>query len=303
VKLHYFILLLSGLSGNLLSQEYNIGHTVLSLTDAERENRVIPVEVYYPADIYGNNVPLSSCRSSKYPVLCFAHGYLMSWESYTYLSSALVQKGYIIAFPKTDGELFPSHANLAKDISLILRKISEYGNDTGSIFFKRVLNMNCAMGHSMGGGAAVLATSYDSTITALAVLAPEDTRPSAVKASNRVNIPTLIISGENDCITKPEVHQLPIFENLLSTSKILLTIKGASHCQMADKNFLCDLAERTCSPAPSVSREEQQAIIIRYLVPWLNLYLKNDSDSDSCFGSMIRSDTCVVLRSGSRTIF
>jgi predicted dienelactone hydrolase len=290
-------------SGNLFSQEYNIGHLVLSFKDTERENRAIPVEVLYPADISGENVPVSSCRSTKYPVICFAHGYLMSWESYKYLSTALVQKGYIIAFPKTEGELFPSHANLAKDISIILKRISEYGNDTGSIFFNRVLGMNCAMGHSMGGGAAVLAASHDSAITALAVLAPDDTRPSAVKASARVSIPSLIISAENDCITRPETNQIPIFDSLHSTSKILLTIRGASHCQMADKSFPCDLAELTCGPASSVSREVQHAIIIRYLISWLNLNLKRDSASAIGFASMIRSDTCVVARSGSRTIF
>lgn len=130
VKLHYLIIILFGLQGNLFSQEYNVGHKVLSLTDTERVNRTIPVELYYPADISGNNVPLSSCRSARYPVLCFAHGYLMSWESYEYIRTAVVQEGYIIAFPKTAGELFPSHASLAKDISFILKKISEYGNDT-----------------------------------------------------------------------------------------------------------------------------------------------------------------------------
>jgi predicted dienelactone hydrolase len=303
VKILCFIIILSAIPLTIFSQGYKVGHTVFSLTDTERENRVIPVEVYYPADSSGTNVPLSSCGSSKYPALCFAHGYLMSWESYAYLRTALVQGGYILAFPKTEGELFPSHANLAKDISFILKRLSEYGNDTGSIFFKRVLNMNCAMGHSMGGGAAVLAASYDSTITSLAVLAPADTRPSAVKASGRVIIPTMIISGTNDCITKPEAHQIPIFEGLHSTSKILLTIKGASHCQMADKSFPCDMAELTCGPAPSVSREEQQAVIIRYLVPWLNFYLKRDSASASIFGSMISSDTCVIARSGGRATF
>jgi predicted dienelactone hydrolase len=303
VKLHYLIIILSCISGNLFSQEYSVGHTLLSFKDTERENRTIPVEVYYPADFSGDNVAVSSCRSAKYPVLCFAHGYLMSWESYKYLTEVLVPNGYIIAFPKTAGELFPSHANLANDISFIIKKISESGNDTGSIFHKRILNRNCAMGHSMGGGAAVMAASNDSTITALAVLAPEDTRPSAIKASALVNIPSLIISAENDCITKPEAHQIPIFESLRSTSKILLTIKGASHCQMADKSFPCNMAELTCGRAPSVSREEQQAIVIRYLVPWLNLYLKGDSASAGHFGSMIRSDTSVAVRSGSGTIF
>jgi pimeloyl-ACP methyl ester carboxylesterase len=303
VKFLYIIIILSAISGNLFPQEYNLGHTLLSLTDIERGNRVIPVEVYYPADSSGANVPLSSCGSSKYPVLCFGHGYLMSWDSYAFLRDVLVKNGYIIAFTKTSGELFPSHYDMAKDIVYILKKISEYGNDTGSIFFKRVLHMNCAMGHSMGGGAALLAASYDSTITALAVLSPAETRPSAIKASALIRIPSLIISGENDCITRPEAHQIPIFEELHSTSKILLTIKGASHCQMADKSFPCNLAELTCGQKPTVTREEQQRIIVRYLIPWLNRYLKGDSASAERFGSMIGSDTCVVLKSGSASIF
>ena len=43
------------------------------------------------------------------------------------------------------------------------------------------------------------------------MLAPADTRPSAIKSAASVKIPALIISGENDCITKPEAHQIPIF--------------------------------------------------------------------------------------------
>jgi predicted dienelactone hydrolase len=303
VKIVYFIFILLAISDNIFSQEYNQGHTLLSFTDIERGKRVIPVEVYYPADSSGANVPLSSCLSAKYPVLCFGHGYLMPWDSYAYLREAMVRNGYIIAFPKTAGELFPSHSDMAKDIVFILKKISEYGNDTGSIFFKRVLNKNCAMGHSMGGGAAILAASYDSNIAAVAVLSPADTRPSAIKASAFIRVPALIISGDHDCITKPDEHQIPIFNGLQSISKILLTIKGGSHCQMADKSFSCNLAELTCGPKPTVTHEEQQRIIVRFLVPWLNLYLKGDSASAKRFGSMIGSDTCVVVKSGSASIF
>jgi predicted dienelactone hydrolase len=303
VKILYFLIILSAISLNLFSQESKIGHTVLLLRDTERENRIIPVEVYYPADSSGNNVPILSCRSSKYPVVCFGHGYLMSWDSYSYLREALVQNGYIIAFPKTAGELFPSHADMAKDIVYILKKISEYGNDTGSIFLKRVLNRNCAMGHSMGGGAALLAASYDSTITALAVLSPAETRPSSIIASARIRVPSLIISGDHDCITKPDEHQIPIFNGLQSISKILLTIKGGSHCQMADKSFPCNLAELTCGPSASVTREEQQAIVIRYLVPWLNCYLKGDSASAKRFQYLTGSDSTVVIKSGPAAIF
>ena len=179
------------LSDNLMSQTFYIGHTLLSMIDSERGNRKVPVEVYYPADSSGDNIPVCTAGSMKFPVLCFAHGYLMSWDSYTYIRDALVPQGFIIAFPKTEGELFPSHMDLAMDISFILRKISEYGSDKSSIFFNRVQRMNCAMGHSMGGGSAVLAAGSDSSIAALAVLAPADTRPSAIKSAASVKIPAL----------------------------------------------------------------------------------------------------------------
>ena len=72
---------------------------------------------------------------------------------------------------------------------------------------------------------------------------------------------------------------------------------------MADKSFPCNLAELTCGPAPSITREEQQKIIIRYLVPWLNYHLKGDSSSAEKLASMIASDTCVVADERDRTIF
>jgi predicted dienelactone hydrolase len=303
MKILYVIIALLMLPVDLLSQAFSIGHTSITLIDTERGNRNMSVEIFYPADNKGDNVPVFSSGSSKFPVLCFGHGYLMSWDSYEYLREALVRQGYIVAFLKTEGELFPSHKDLAKDISYILRKISEYGNDSRSIFFSRIKNKNCAMGHSMGGGSAVLAAEYDSTITALAALAPADTRPSSVKAAAFVRIPALIISGENDCITKPGVHQIPIYNGLQSISKILLTIRGASHCQMADKSFTCNLAEITCGPKPTITSEQQHMIILKYLVPWLNFYLKEDSASGKSIRSMIECDTSVVVESGPESIF
>ena len=291
------------LSENLMSQTFNIGRTLLSMIDSERGNRKVPVEVYYPAGTSGENVPVCSAGSMKFPVLCFAHGYLMPWDSYTYIRDALVQQGFIIAFPKTEGDLFPSHADLAGDIIFTLRKISEYGSDNRSIFFKSIQQKNCVMGHSMGGGSAVLAAESDSSIDALAVLAPADTRPSAIKAAASVRIPALIISGGNDCITPPEKHQIPIFNALQSFSKLLITIKGGSHCQMADKSFPCNLAEFTCGPDPSITREEQQRVVIRYLVSWLNYCLKGDSSSIKQLGSMIGSDTGVIVEKGKSIIF
>ena len=118
MKILYVIIALLMLPVDLLSQTFSMGHTSLSLIDTERGNRNVPVEIYYPADSPGDNVPVSASGSSKFPVLCFGHGYLMSWDSYKYLRDALVPHGFIIAFPKTEGELFP-HIWIWQRISLL----------------------------------------------------------------------------------------------------------------------------------------------------------------------------------------
>ena len=132
-------------------QPYYAGHTSLSLIDQQRDNRNVPAEVWYPAEKAGDNVPVAGPAGTDFPVLCFAHGYMMPWDSYTYLCDALVSKGFILVFPSSGEELFPSHADLARDISFLLEKMTEYGHDENTIFCGKISRMNCAMGHSMGG--------------------------------------------------------------------------------------------------------------------------------------------------------
>jgi hypothetical protein len=74
----------------------------------------------------------------------------------------------------------------------------------------------------------------------------------------------------------------------------MLTIKGGSHCQMAEKSLPCSLAEFICGPDAEISRLEQHSIIVRYLIPWLNFYLKGDSSSSAKFDSVASSDTSIV---------
>ena len=66
----------------------------------------------------------------------------------------------------------------------------------------------------------------------------------------------MIIAGKNDCVTRPEIHQVPIYSNLKSLSKIIITIKGGSHCQMADRSTICRLGESTCKPDPEISDKD-----------------------------------------------
>jgi predicted dienelactone hydrolase len=289
----FFISVLLMTSYSLLSQSLQIGHTSISFVDSSRGNRKIRTEIYYPSDSAGKNTAISESFPGKFPVICFGHAYQMSWNSYKYIRDSLVPQGFIIAFPKTERELFPSHIDFAKDIAFVLEEMDESGKNPSSIFYNRVDSMNCAMGHSMGGGSAVLAARFSSSVRSLAILAPYETRPSSINAASELEIPAMILAGKNDCITRPENNQVPIYSNLKSLSKIIITIKGASHCQMADRSTLCKLGESTCKPNPEISEKAQHAIVVKYLLLWLNFHLKGDLASAKQFDALLESDQSI----------
>jgi pimeloyl-ACP methyl ester carboxylesterase len=279
--------------GSLFSQPFQTGHASLTFVDTARNNRSIPVEIYYPADAAGDNVSMAVSFGEKYPVLSFGHGFVMTWDAYQNIWNAVVPEGFIIVFPKTEGSFSPSHTELARDLAFVIRQVQALGQDGNSIFFNRVDSLNCVMGHSMGGGAAFLAASFDAGIKTLATLAPAETSASAIQAAGNLQIPALVFAGANDCVTPPANHQLPMFNALASECKTYLSITGGSHCQMANSNFFCTVGEATCTPAPAISRAEQHQIINRYLLPWLKFQLKNDCVAGASMDSLILIDAAI----------
>lgn len=278
------------------SQPYPIGHMSMTLIDSSRQNRSVSCEVYYPADVAGDNVVFSSAIKDKAPVISFGHGFVMKWDAYQNIWEALVPNGYIVVFPTTESSLSPSHEELGKDLAFLIKKLQLLSKTPGSQFFNKVDTMNCVMGHSMGGGSAFLAAANDPAIKAIATLSAAETRPSAIASAKKITVPALVFSGSNDCITPPVTNQLPMYDSLGSSKKCYIEIKGGSHCLMADKSFTCSFGEGTCKPKPDITREEQHAIINKYLVLWLNYNLKKKKSSGVDFNKMLPSDKGVAYR-------
>jgi hypothetical protein len=280
------------LMDKLFAQPFEIGHTAITFTDPARNNRSIPCEIYYPVDAAGDNIPLAA-QGGVFPVISFGHGFVMTWEAYQNIWEAVIPEGFILVFPKTETGFSPSHQDFGLDLAFAIAKVRGLGQDAGSLFFNRTASTSCVMGHSMGGGASFLAAQSDTSITALATLAPAETSVSAIQAAANITRPALVFAGENDCVTPPAVHQLPMYEALAATCKTYVNIIGGSHCQMANSNFPCTFGESTCTPAPTISREEQHQVIERYLLPWLKFQLKNDCQAGEVFDSTIAVDTDV----------
>jgi len=279
---------------DVAAQNYSIGHTSITFIDASRSNRSIACEIYYPATSAGDNLPVVGGK--RFPCISFGHGFVMTWDAYKNVWNAIVPQGFIMVFPKTEGNTAPSHGEFGNDLSFVITALETQSKLSSSLFFEHVDSIHGVMGHSMGGGAAFLAAEKSNKIKFLATLAPADTKPSAIAAAAKLSIPSLIIAGGNDCVTPPKDHQIPMFDSLRSACKTLVSINGGSHCQMAEDNFLCNFGEATCSPKATISRSEQHQIQFQFMVPWLKHYLLKDLTAGKTFDSVTSKSTVVNIR-------
>lgn len=295
-KIYFILFLITITITNSNAQPYQIGHTTITFIDASRSNRNVATEIYYPANVAGENVPFTTLNALKFPSLVFGHGFVMTWDAYQNFWETLVPNGYIIAFPKSEGSFSPSHLEFGKDLAFVINQINLLGTQNTSIFFNRVSPKNAVMGHSMGGGASFLSVPFNSNITTLVNFAAAETTPSAITASASISIPSLIFAGANDCVAPPSTNQFPLYYGLTSACKTYISMVGASHCQMSNSNTLCSFGESSCSPAPTISRSVQHSKIFSYLLPWLNYQLKSDCSQGSLFDSQIISDATITYQ-------
>ena len=279
---------------------YEIGYTSDTFTDSARARR-IPVQIYYPAETDGQNVPVAEPDSTGFPVISFGHGYQMHWSVYANIWTGVVPAGYIIVLPRTAGELFPDHQEFALDLAYVIRALQRQGADSASIFNEKIAQTSAVMGHSMGGGASVLTAASDSGITALVNLAAAETNPSAIQAAEAVDIPALLFAGSHDCVTPPEIHQIPIYSALASDCKTRITLTGGSHCQFAEYNLICSLGELGCS-SPDITRTQQHALIDQFLLPWLAAKLKNDGEAWYTFEHRLENEPGITCEHTCRTV-
>lgn len=280
-------------TSSVFGQQYQVGHIQKNFTDQARANRTIPVEIYYPATVAGNNV---SVANGQFPVIVFGHGFSMSWNAYQYFWDSIVPYGYIVALPTTEGSFSPSHTDFAKDMAFVIGAMKTEGQNNLSDFFGAVANTSALMGHSMGGGCAFLAQQYDTAVTVISTFAGAVTTPSSVTVAQSINKPSLVFAGANDCVAPPAQHQLPMYDSLASFCKTYVSIDGASHCQFADVNTICYFGEGTCTPQATITEADQQNELIALLLPWLNFYLKNDCQAGGTFQSALVASSAISFQ-------
>lgn len=278
-KLLLFVSLFISLSSFSL---YKVGSGTVNLNNGH----YIQTFVFYPATVDGNNAPIVD-DGTKFPVVSFGHGFVMSPTAYNWLVNALVPYGYILAFPGTETGVPPNHSNFGKDEIYVARAIKALGDSSNSIFYRKTAEYNAIGGHSMGGGASYLGMQNVSDITTFFNFSAAETflNESAITKAKVCRRPALVFTGSKDCIAPAAGNSLDMYKNLASEYKVFANILNGSHCQFADPNETpCELGEQlSCASNVYITRIQQQQRVMLLLKPWLDFWLKRDCNAITTF--------------------
>jgi hypothetical protein len=242
----------------ILFGQYTVSSLNTSYFDVSR-NRAVSCGVYYPSVI--DSVP----GNTQFPYIIFGHGFSMGINSYQFLAEGIVPKGVILIMPSTETSLSPSHELFAGDMAFLGNYFYQQSLEPGTQFFGSVREDYFLMGHSMGGGAAHLASSYSQEPGAVITFAAAETTPSAISAASGYSGKIILFYGQNDNVTPLADHQQPIYENSGSSCKFLVEITGGIHCYFNDYNLACWIGETAVGSVAEITREEQQDIVLDYL--------------------------------------
>lgn len=147
-------------------------------------------------------------RGLGLPAIAFGHGWLQPASRYTNTLAHLASWGIVAAAPATQRGPLPSHLALAADLRSTLDICAGVRLGPGQISVDpERLGL---VGHSMGAGAAVLATAADERVKAFVGFATAQTSPSAVTAASRCRVPALFLNAETGSVTPAEAHAEPV---------------------------------------------------------------------------------------------
>ena len=269
------------------AQPFLVGTTSVTFHDDVR-NRDIPCSVYYPALTAGADQALAS---GNFPSLVIGHGFVMTVNAYAYLGQHYAAKGYIVVLPTTEGGFAPSHTNFGGDLAYLPSGLQSLGNDPVSPFFEHMGSSSVLMGHSMGGGAALLAASSNTSIQAVVVLAPAETSPSAITACASITVPTLIFGASEDCVTPIATNSQPMYDATAATCKAFVNILGGGHCYFGDASTTCSLGELTCGPDLTIDRGQQHQAVLDVTDLWLDHFIGGSAEALTTLADTLSAST------------
>lgn len=244
--------------------------------------RTFNVDIRYPGAVAGSGPAVAA---GQFPVVAFGHGWLQATSTYTNYMDQLASWGIIVIAPKTQTGLFPNHSSFADDLNAALAWAVAQNGVAGSRFQGKVRTDKLGLsGHSMGGGAAVVAASRNNAnVDAVGTFQAAVTNsPSATTQAALVTAPALWVAGSSDNTASVSGHQRPMY-NAKLPSKQLRIISGGGHTGGQNSS--------------SASAQDMNELL---LTRWFLFYLTDDTTLDDAVWGTTAQTTAGVAFEGVR---
>jgi triacylglycerol lipase len=278
-----FLFLTSVLWINAAAQEIHIRQLEeLGPYQIERYNDFPTVSQFANADIY---YPKSKIQNQQFGGVAISPGFREKKENLSWWGELLASHGFAVLILDTN-TLNDLPEIRAEALLAGVNVLRSEGTRKASPLVGMINPENMAvMGHSMGGGGALLAAQlYGEQLKAAIPLT--SWQPDG--DFSKINIPTLAIAGEVDRIAVSDVHAFPHYLSLPSNiAKMYIEIKDGNH-------FIANTSTGQDRLQPNIDVHD---LVGRYGIAWLKLFLDRDeSYRPLVFGDMPEKDIARISR-------
>lgn len=185
-------------------------------------------------------------------------GYLGNESSMNWVGPRLASNGFVVITIQPNS-IYEQPSSRADELTAALATIVSQSNGSSPISGLVDGNRTGVMGHSMGGGGALLAARDDGSIDAAIPLAPWN---SSTTNFSGVDAATLVVACESDSIAPVNSHALPFYNSLRSdVDKAFMEFNNEDHFCVMNGNSHYDT-------------------LGKYIVAWMKAFLDEDTRYD-----------------------
>ncbi len=227
--------------------EASAGHFAVGTLEVERAS----------AAGYGGGTISYAADTSEGPfgVVAVTPGFFGVRYSMSWLGPRLASHGFVVIVIDTLQPNDDAHQR-AQQLAAALDQVVAFGNTEGHALHGRIDGYRRGVvGHSYGGGGALLAAVNDPSLRAVIPLAPYYEIPSFAT----LRVPTLVVGCEKDVVATVDRMAIPIYESIPpSVDKAYLELAGGDHLCVETGNG-------------------DKAIQGKYVVAWAKRFLDDDT--------------------------
>jgi dienelactone hydrolase len=250
--------------------------------------RVLDTVVWYPTTAGAGPVDTATggvvdapldASGGPYPVLMFSHGSCGYPLQSTFLLPLIASRGYVVVAPPHPGNTifeFPtcgtpqvqlsSAVERPQDVIFALDQMLAASADPASPFSGALDASRIGMsGHSFGGFTTFLVVAQDARFKVAVPMAPATPRAQASLA-----VPSLLMLGAIDSVIDLTTARQAYANS--ASPKYKVEIEHAGHYAFSNGCF----PSADCNPPTTLTQDEAHAPVLRWVIPFLERYLKGD---------------------------